>query len=66
MESARTQNDSLTPSQRHAVAVRGNVLVMAGADTGKTKTLVVRCLDCLGCERAPRAVRAAARSPAGL
>src|SRR5882757_1552307 len=48
MESPRTQNDSLTPSQRQAVAARGNVLVMAGAGTGKTKTLVARCLDCLG------------------
>jgi ATP-dependent helicase/nuclease subunit A len=52
MESARTQNDSLTPSQRLAVAARGNVLVMAGAGTGKTKTLVARCLDCLDRERA--------------
>jgi ATP-dependent helicase/nuclease subunit A len=47
MEPPRTQNDSLTPSQRLAVAARGNVLVMAGAGTGKTKTLVARCLDCL-------------------
>jgi len=41
-----TEND-LTPGQRHAVAARGNVLVMAGAGTGKTRTLVERCLDCL-------------------
>jgi ATP-dependent helicase/nuclease subunit A len=47
MKSARTQSDSLTPSQRRAVAARGNVLVMAGAGTGKTRTLVERCLDCL-------------------
>ena len=52
MEPPRTQNDSLTPSQRQAVAARGNVLVMAGAGTGKTKTLVARCLDCLDRERA--------------
>ncbi len=39
--------DALTPSQRQAVSARGNVLVMAGAGTGKTKTLVARCLDCL-------------------
>src|ERR1700756_2528035 len=39
--------DSLTPSQRQAVQARGNVLVMAGAGTGKTRTLVERCLDCL-------------------
>ena len=51
MESACTRNDSLTPSQRQAVAARGNVLVMAGAGTGKTHTLVERCLDCLCQER---------------
>lgn len=47
MDSAPAKTDSLTPSQRQAVAARGNVLVMAGAGTGKTKTLVERCLDCL-------------------
>ena len=52
MESARTQNNSLTPSQRQAVEARGNVLVMAGAGTGKTKTLIARCLDCLERDRA--------------
>ena len=52
MESASAPNDSLTPSQRQAVAARGNILVMAGAGTGKTKTLVARCLDCLERERA--------------
>jgi len=52
MESARPQHDSLTPSQREAVAARGNVLVMAGAGTGKTKTLVERCVACLAHERA--------------
>ena len=44
--------DLLTPSQRRAVTARGNVLVMAGAGTGKTKTLIARCLDCLARERA--------------
>lgn len=39
---------SLTAAQQRAVAARGNVLVMAGAGTGKTSTLVARCLDCLG------------------
>jgi ATP-dependent helicase/nuclease subunit A len=39
--------DRLTPSQRAAVAARGNVLVMAGAGTGKTHTLIQRCLACL-------------------
>ena len=52
MESARAQSDLLTPSQRQAVTARGNVLVMAGAGTGKTHTLVERCLDCLCRERA--------------
>ena len=52
MESSGKDNDRLTPSQRRAVAARGNVLVMAGAGTGKTKTLVERCLDCLVNERA--------------
>lgn len=39
---------SLTAAQQAAVAARGNVLVMAGAGTGKTGTLVARCIDCLG------------------
>src|SRR5271156_2094055 len=41
--------ENLTPSQQRAVAARGNVLVMAGAGTGKTYTLVARCLDLI-CE----------------
>jgi len=41
--------ENLTPSQQRAVAARGNVLVMAGAGTGKTHTLVARCLNLL-CE----------------
>jgi ATP-dependent helicase/nuclease subunit A len=52
MEPPRTQTDPLTPSQRQAVEARGNVLVMAGAGTGKTRTLVARCLDCLDRDRA--------------
>ncbi len=37
----------LTPSQQRAVNARGNVLVAAGAGTGKTSTLVERCIHCL-------------------
>jgi ATP-dependent exoDNAse (exonuclease V) beta subunit len=39
----------LTTQQGDAVKARGNVLVMAGAGTGKTHTLVARCLDLI-CE----------------
>jgi ATP-dependent helicase/nuclease subunit A len=54
MEPPRTQNDSrLTLSQQRAVEARGNVLVMAGAGTGKTYTLVERCLHCLCAEQPP-------------
>jgi len=35
---------ALTPQQQEAVAARGNVLVVAGAGTGKTRALVERCL----------------------
>ena len=52
MEPPGQPSDTLKPSQRLAVEARGNVLVMAGAGTGKTKTLVARCLDCLERERA--------------
>jgi ATP-dependent helicase/nuclease subunit A len=52
MELPRKENSSLTESQQQAVDARGNVLVMAGAGTGKTRTLVSRCLDCLDRERA--------------
>jgi ATP-dependent helicase/nuclease subunit A len=41
---------SLTKAQKEAVAARGNVLVVAGAGTGKTSTLVERCLYCLTAE----------------
>ena len=51
MESPR-KNNLLTESQLKAVRARGNVLLMAGAGTGKTHTLVERCLDCIGSDRA--------------
>ena len=44
---------SLTPTQQRAVQARGNVLVMAGAGTGKTSTLIERCLGCLMNESPP-------------
>ena len=37
-------SSALTAQQQEAVAARGNVLVVAGAGAGKTRTLVERCL----------------------
>ena len=42
-----------TPQQQQAIAARGNVLVSAGAGTGKTRTLVERCLNLLLAETPP-------------
>jgi ATP-dependent helicase/nuclease subunit A len=52
MDSPR-EKKSLTSSQQRAIAARGNVLVMAGAGTGKTHTLVERCLNLLSEEKIP-------------
>jgi ATP-dependent helicase/nuclease subunit A len=37
----------LTAVQQQAIDARGNVLVVAGAGTGKTSTMVERCMNCL-------------------
>lgn len=42
---------SLTAAQQEAISARGNVLVVAGAGTGKTRTLVERFLGCLLAEK---------------
>src|SRR6516225_9051525 len=47
---------SLTKAQSNAITARGNVLVMAGAGTGKTHTLVERCLNCLLTEKPPASI----------
>src|SRR5437763_16992284 len=39
--------NSLTQAQQQAIRARGNVLVVAGAGTGKTHTLVERCCSLL-------------------
>jgi ATP-dependent helicase/nuclease subunit A len=47
---------SLTAAQHKAIRARGNVLVLAGAGSGKTSTLVERALDCLLTEQPPPAI----------
>ena len=44
---------SLTTAQQEAIRARGNVVLSAGAGTGKTRTLVERCLGCLLTESPP-------------
>src|ERR1700674_1435770 len=44
----------ITSAQQAAIIARGNVLVVAGAGTGKTSTLVERCMNLL-LEENPRA-----------
>ncbi len=44
---------NLTATQQQAITARGNVLVVAGAGTGKTCTLVERCLNCVLEEKPP-------------
>lgn len=39
--------NNFTPQQQAAIATSGNLLVMAGAGTGKTRTLVERCVTWL-------------------
>ena len=39
---------TFTESQQQAIAANGNVLVSAGAGTGKTRTVVERCLRLIG------------------
>ena len=33
-----------TPAQKKAIHAKGNILVVAGAGTGKTRTLIDRCM----------------------
>lgn len=47
----------LTARQNAAVTARGNVLVAAGAGTGKTHTVTARCLDLILRERDPEGNR---------
>ena len=49
---------NFTAQQQQAIAARGNVLVVAGAGTGKTRTLVERCLALLRDEKTPASLEA--------
>src|SRR5687768_3663406 len=48
--------NDLTPRQQQAVRAEGNVLVLAGAGTGKTKTLVQRCIERLLDPKTPASI----------
>src|SRR5207247_3995618 len=41
----RRELTSFTPEQAEAIRANGNVLLIAGAGTGKTRTLVERCVQ---------------------
>src|SRR6267154_2773548 len=47
---------NLTPTQEQALHTEGNVLLVAGAGTGKTRTLVERCVQCLLKESPPASI----------
>jgi ATP-dependent helicase/nuclease subunit A len=47
---------SFTAAQQQAIRTRGNVLVVAGAGSGKTHTLIERACDCLLNETPPPAL----------
>jgi ATP-dependent helicase/nuclease subunit A len=46
----------LTAAQHRAIAAEGNLLVLAGAGTGKTKTLVERCIARLVDPKSPASI----------
>ena len=50
-----TGKASFTPAQERAIRASGNLLVTAGAGTGKTQTLVARCLRLICEEQIGRA-----------
>src|SRR5712672_970208 len=47
---------TLNQAQEQALHTEGNVLLVAGAGTGKTRTLVERCVQCLLKETPPASI----------